>query len=223
MEPATALRGPRVARLVGSPLERGVRQQCSHVCGALAHLEPLPSHASAQTLPDHKRRRYSAGAPAFRPGPVARLARSRGGTPPLLPPTFPVFAPRIIEAQVSRQGDGPVLFNLAREGEQCGPGADFDRPAPRKPRLCTRQSRILAGCRPGQAPVFGGSAASWLFKFTAKPHFLLGACTACVLLPNVRAEATPTVWRLGRGTDDMPWRFRGPGATPLEVASRARG
>jgi hypothetical protein len=26
----------------------------------------------------------------------------------------------------------------------------------------------------GKAPVFGGSAASWLFKFTAKPHFLLG-------------------------------------------------
>jgi hypothetical protein len=25
------------------------------------------------------------------------------------------------------------------------------------------------------APVFGGPAASWLFKFTAKPHFLLGA------------------------------------------------
>jgi hypothetical protein len=24
-------------------------------------------------------------------------------------------------------------------------------------------------------PVFGGPAASWLFKFTAKPHFLLGA------------------------------------------------
>jgi hypothetical protein len=42
MEPATALRGPRVARLVGSPLERGVRPQCcrarlgyaSHACPA---------------------------------------------------------------------------------------------------------------------------------------------------------------------------------------------
>jgi hypothetical protein len=25
-----------------------------------------------------------------------------------------------------------------------------------------------------KAPVFGGSTASWLFKFTAKPHFLPG-------------------------------------------------
>jgi hypothetical protein len=40
MEPATALRGPRAARLVGSPLERGVRQQCSHAYGELTHLQP---------------------------------------------------------------------------------------------------------------------------------------------------------------------------------------
>jgi hypothetical protein len=61
MEPATALRGPRAARLVGSPLERGVRQQCSHSVGGRTNLQH--SRPASQ---------------ARRRGPTA----SGGGTPP---------------------------------------------------------------------------------------------------------------------------------------------
>jgi hypothetical protein len=77
----------------------------------------------------------------------------------------------------------------------------------------------------GAAPVLGGFAASWLFRFTAKPHFLLSSARPPFLLPNVRAEATREAGRPGaaqeNGACDCPARRQG--ATPRGVASRARG
>ena len=48
MEPATALRGPRAARLVGSPLERGVRRRCTRRLPA-ADRTVTPSCGPART------------------------------------------------------------------------------------------------------------------------------------------------------------------------------
>jgi hypothetical protein len=63
MEPATALRGPRVARLAGSPLERGVRP---HADSPLT----LPRHLSSWTSPSARwlQRPTSFGRRAMVPG-----------------------------------------------------------------------------------------------------------------------------------------------------------
>jgi len=82
-----------------------------------------------------------------------RLARSRGGTPPLLPPPFTVLLPV--------------------------------RPAPKEPRLWTRRSRTLAGCRgcrylPRPARALGGrpkaAGPSDLKSWLAAPRLGQGAC-----------------------------------------------
>jgi hypothetical protein len=188
---------------------------------------PCACPQGALTLPDHKRRRYSAVAPAFGPAPpVALLRRSRGGTPPLRPPTFTVLASVAMEPGHAERAAAP--YSAQPHSSWTG-GRHL-------PPLATGQKRWEAlTCNPASLRLgpepwarrlpSSGSAASWLFKFTAKPHFPLEHCTACVLLPNVRAEAPGEAGRLWPAADNGACDCRLPakGGLPRRVASRARG
>jgi hypothetical protein len=65
---------------------------------------------------------------------------------------------------------GEAASFLPQPARACGGGSELVA------RLSFRRWPRLAGARRD----LGGLAASWLFKFTAKPHFLLEQCTASV-------------------------------------------
>jgi hypothetical protein len=73
MEPATGLRGPRVARLAGSPLERGVRPQSCRSVPRWSDLGPEPWFRSEDTGPARAVPRR-----CFRRLPAGREAPSAG-------------------------------------------------------------------------------------------------------------------------------------------------
>jgi hypothetical protein len=218
MEPATALRGPRVARLVGSPLERGVRQHCSLVTHGHERQRARCCRNSAALA---RRACDNHGAPLSAAAASAAEARRCDGELRPQPPTMREVAvasgaarwrtvhQRWFEAQVlpaKRRWAWRMLREARRRWMSSG-----------------ERGGSTAGPHNADAAASRGLPRRGCSIHADRRTFCWRTARRVSVLPNVRAEATPADGRLARAADDAPWRPRGQGGRPWGVASRARG